>query len=90
MTLFMNALFFRIKSLSVKSKSSSKKLSRESTPDCYLVDRQTTECGHTLEVIMKNMKPCFDQKLLEVKNFNKRENGINNQTIVQVHFDHIR
>ena len=42
------------------------RLSSDATPNCYLVDKQTTECGHTLEVIMNNMKPCFDQKLLKV------------------------
>ena len=36
------------------------------TPDCYLVDRSTNTCGHSIEDILSKMKPCYDQKLLKV------------------------
>ena len=36
------------------------------SPDCYLVDRSSKTCGHSVDEILTKMKPCADQSLLKV------------------------
>ena len=41
--------------------------SSKKSPNCYLVDRASKSCGHSVDEILTKMKPCNDQSLLKVQ-----------------------